>query len=159
MTEREIGTFTIPIRLAVTAAQRRRLEHAVRVRRVDPADLLSALIAGLPPRGPLATSQPLAQISMRVYLTAAERDAVVAYAQTHELEVSQVVSAMASEQLDQLADPPAADPQPDQEAARRQSMRRELTRLEAYRTRLHDRVPAWLDSYIASLEAGLRPDG
>lgn len=157
MTEREIGTFTIPIRLTVTAAQRRRLEHTVRVRRVDPADLLSALIAGLPPTGPLTAAQPLEQISMRVYVTATDRDALVAYAQAHQSDIGQIVSAMAASQLDQLAEPPAPT-QPDPDIAQRQALRRELIRLTEYRSSLHGRVPIWLDTYIDTLDAGLRSD-
>lgn len=106
MTERQIGSFTIPTYLYLTTEQRVKLEHLVRDERSDLANVVSQIV---------------------------------------------------SDYLEQLPD--VSVPEPSQVVDRSSEIRArrmELNRLRARRDASGSAAPAWLQSYIADLEAELK---
>jgi hypothetical protein len=143
------------ISLALSLRNRRRLEYEVRQRRVDPADLVSALVADSEPlllSLPVEpTSQPM--VPMRVFFTPTQRDAFIAFSKANDVDLGQMVSMLLARYLEAFPDPPerptTREIQPSELAAYRQ----ELLRLQARRELLHDTAPTWLDAYIDDLVA------
>jgi hypothetical protein len=152
------GTYTVQMQIALTSRNRRRLEYEIRQRRVDPADLVSAIIAD---SAPLLLSLPQEQtaeaaIPMRVYFSPLQRDQFLMFAATHETTIGALVSALLARYLESFPDPPERTEPRRLQANERAAYRRELTRLCAYRAQVGNASPQWLDSYIADLEAFLQ---
>jgi hypothetical protein len=148
--------FTLTSTLMLTPVHRSRLQHAVRTRRIDPADLISAILAGTQPH-PIdaqAAHERVLAVPIRVYLTAEQRDMLLLYAQQHSAQVSELISQIVAEFLQELDDPTTAPESPAQ-PHEQSGYRRELLRLRAHRANLGRRSPSWLDRYIADLEAFL----
>jgi hypothetical protein len=153
-----LGAYTVQMQIALTSRNRRRLEYEIRQRRVDPADLVSAIIAD---SEPLLLSLPHEQtpetaIPMRVYFSPLQRDQFIAFATTHETSIGALVSALLARYLEGFPDPPERNEPQNLHANERAAYRRELTRLYAYRDQARQASPQWLDSYITDLEAFLQ---
>ena len=148
------GTYTVQVSLALSLRNRRRLEYEVRRRRIDPADLVSAIVTD---SEPLLLSlpvepAPLPLIPMRVFFTPAQRDLFTNFAKLHDIDLSQMISALLARYLEGLPDPPE---RPGLASALEQELtayRAELIRLKARRDQLRSQAPTWLDAYIADLE-------
>ena len=148
------GTYTIHLSLALSLRNRRRLEYEVRRRRVDPADLVSAIVAD---SEPLLLSLPMEPlpiplIPMRVFFTPAQRDQFVAFSKTNSLDLGQMVSALLARHLELFPDPPERAVSGGLSASELGAYRQELDRLMARRAQLSDTAPTWLDTYIDDLE-------
>jgi hypothetical protein len=147
------GMFTIATRLLLTPQHRRRLEYAVRSRRVDPADFVSAMIVGTNPLlvDEQANSHRSVFVPIRIYLTSEQRDAFRAFATTHDTDIGVLISEHVAHYLADMPDPPTP-PNPSDRSAEVRAYRRELARIQARRTTLGAATPIWLDQYIADLE-------
>lgn len=154
MTEQQ-GLFTVPTSLYLTLEQRTQLEHLVHERRVDLADLVSMILVEHPPRGPLQATdhRNLHPIPTRVYLTPEQRAQFDRLAHERKIDLADLVTQSIAGYLDTLpavpVDAPAPDPVPDL-----RKRRADLARLKARRDAAG--APAWLNAYIAEMEAELR---
>jgi hypothetical protein len=155
MTERQ-GAFTVSTRLLLSAEQRARLERLVFEQRIDPAELVSMIVAdhcdGLP-NAPSARPAGAVIVPIRLYLTPTARQQLDEWTHSHELELANLVSQIVGEYLDTL---PETAPMPEaahDSAADLRQRRAELSRLRARRDAAGAAAPAWLASYIAELEA------
>jgi hypothetical protein len=158
MTERQ-GAFTVSTRLYLTAEQRARLERLVIDQRVDLADLVSMIVAdncdSLPSQVQ-AHRQGAAMIPTRLFLTAEARSRIEQVTREREIDVADLVSQIVAGYVDTL---PAAAPVPAPAAepsADLRQRRAELGRLRARRDAAGSAAPAWLNAYIAELEAEVR---
>lgn len=150
--EHTAGMFTITTRLLLTPQHRQRLEYAVRSRRIDPADFVSALLVGNEP-APIeqhVNQERTASIPIRVYMTSEQRDTFRAFASAHETDMSVLISEVVAHALADLPDPPTPLQNSDHKAESR-AYRRELARIQARRATMAA-PPFWLDQYIADLE-------
>ncbi|HEU5103235.1 MAG TPA: hypothetical protein VFU22_29645 [Roseiflexaceae bacterium] len=158
MTERQ-GAFTISTRLLLSAEQRARLERLVLDQRIDPADLVSMIVADHCDELPSALgARPTGAVTVpiRLYLTPTAREQIDQWLLARELELADLVSQIVGDYLDVLPDaPPASEPVRDSSAELRQR-RGELSRLRARRDAAGAAAPAWLASYIVELEAEVK---
>lgn len=155
MTERQ-GAFTVSTRLLLSAEQRARLERLVFEQRIDPADLVSMIVADHCddlPSAPSARPPGAATVPIRLYLTPTARQQIEEWTQLHEADLAGLASQIVGDYLDTL---PEAAPVPEatrDTAAELRQRRAELSRLRARRDADGAATPAWLSSYIAELEA------
>ncbi|MDZ4721322.1 MAG: hypothetical protein SH847_22910 [Roseiflexaceae bacterium] len=151
--EHASGMFTIATRLLLTPEHRQRLEYAVRSRRIDPADFVSAMIAGTTPLpvDQQANSHRSVLVPIRIYLTSEQRDAFRAFAISHETDIGVLISEHVARYLADIPDPPSP-PNPSDRSTELRAYRRELARIQSRRMALGSTTPIWLDQYIADLE-------
>jgi hypothetical protein len=157
MTERQ-GAFTVSTRLYLTAEQRARLERLVIDQRVDLADLVSMIVADncdSLPSEVQAHRQGAAMIPTRLFLTAEARSRIEQVTREHEIDVADLVSQIVAGYVDTLPAAPVPAPAAEPSADLRQR-RAELGRLRARRDAAGSAAPAWLNAYIAELEAEVR---
>jgi hypothetical protein len=148
------GTYTLQLNLNLSLRNRRRLEYEIRQRRVDPADVISAIVADA---DPLLLSLPYEAspepaIPMRVYVSQTQRDRFIAFANSNQTDVSTLIAALLAQYLESFPDPPAAVEHRSTNPAEIAAYRRELVRLQAHRKQLRADAPQWLELYIADLE-------
>ena len=100
------------------------------------------------------TERPgLFSIPTRLLLAPEQRAKLEAIVRARGVELSELLSEIVAAYLDAQADvPPAARPAPDL-AAELQKRRAELSSLRARRDAAGTQAPAWLDAYIAAVEA------
>jgi hypothetical protein len=154
--ERErTGAYTVQTQLALTLHDRRKLERMVRARHVDPADLISALIAGAAPQLGSDDDQRRLLVPMRLYLSADQRSEVAQFAEQHHQPLEIVLSEMVAQALRELPDLPA-EPERGAPLVDLRGLAAELERLRVRRAAAGRVAPRWLDDYIAQLEAEMR---
>jgi hypothetical protein len=164
MTEQQ-GLFTVPTSLYLTMEQRGQLEHLVRERRMDVADLVSIILVEHPPKGqPQITPSTslragdhrnLNQIPTRVYLTPEQRAQFDQLVRERKIELADLVTQSVAAYLDTLPSVPLEEPAPTPAPDLRER-RTDLARLKARRDAAGADAPAWLHAYIAEMEAELR---
>ncbi len=156
MTEQQ-GLFTVPTSLYLTLKQRAQLEHLVRERMVDLADLVSMILADHPPHGRLLATEHrnLHPIPTRVYLTPEQRAQLDQLIHERKIELADLVTQSIADYLDVLPAVPVAAPAPDPAPDLRKH-RADLARLKARRDAAGAEAPPWLNAYIAEIEAELR---
>jgi hypothetical protein len=157
MTEQQ-GLFTVMTNLYLTTEQRAQIEHIVHEQRIDLADLVSQIVADHPPEGrpPAFDHQHLHIVPTRIYLTPEQRVEFARLARERRIDLADLVSQSVTGYLDQL--PPVPFPverKPDYSAELRK-LRGDLARLRARRQTAGKNAPAWLDSYIAEVEADIQ---
>lgn len=155
MTERQ-GLFTVQTILVLSPEHRAQLEHLVRERRSEPADVITQILAERP-LDQLPSSVVAAEgeaIHARIYLTPEQREAFEEHLAAHDLELSPMVSQIVADYLTTLPAIPApvvaAPPRVD--IGKR---RADLARLRARRDAAGNAAPAWLNDYIAEMESEL----
>jgi hypothetical protein len=156
MTEQQ-GLFTVPTSLYLTLEQRGQLEHLVRERRMDVADLVSIILAEHPPQGQLRAvdHHNLHQVPTRVYLTPEQRAQFDQLVREHKIELADLVTQSVAAYLDTLPPVPLEEPAPSP-ALDLRKRHTDLARLKARRDAAGADAPAWLHAYIAEMEAELR---
>jgi hypothetical protein len=155
MTERQ-GAFTVSTRLLLSAEQCGRLERLVFQQRIDPADLVSMIVADQCddlPSVPSARPPGAATVPIRLYLTPTARQQIDEWTHTHEADLADLASQIVGEYLDALPESAPAPGATHDSAAELRQRRAELSRLRARRDDAGAAAPAWLASYIAELEA------
>ena len=155
MTERQ-GAFTVSTRLLLSAEQRARLERLVFEQRIDPADLVSMIVADHCDDLPSALSaRPAgaATVPIRLYLTPTARKQIDEWTHAHEVDLAALASQIVGDYLDVLPESPPVPEATRDNAAELRQRRAELGRLRARRDADGAGAPAWLASYIAELEA------
>jgi hypothetical protein len=155
MTEQQ-GLFTIQTWLSLTPEDRRRLEWLVREQGSDLADTATRIIADWPlDRLPAVKARPAGEpVPLRVYLSAEQRTAFDQYVNQLKMPLPELLSQIVAEHLAGVSTPPAAsDPQSAQPDGNLRRQRAELARLRVRRDAAGATAPAWLNSYIADLEA------
>jgi len=148
-------------RLLLSGEQRARLAELVRSQRIDLADMVSMIVAdhcAALPSTIVMRPAGAVTIPIRLFLTAEARQQIEAYTHAHEIDLSALVSQIVGGYLDTLTDRPSAPvPAPASDSGEQLRQRRaELGRLRARRDAAGAQTPAWLESYIAELEAELR---
>jgi hypothetical protein len=155
MFERQ-GAFTVPTRLFLTSKQRARLERLVLDQRIDPAEMISMIVADNCESLPDAVAvrhDGAAIVPTLLFLTPEARDRIEHVTRERKIDLADLVSQIVAGYLDTLPDVPAA-PQPARDTSADLRQRRaELGRLRARRDAAGAAAPAWLHSYIAELEA------
>lgn len=107
----------------------------------------------------MTEQQGMFTVPTRLYLTPEHRAQLERLVRAHDLDLADLVSQIVADYLDALPDVspdvPPEEPAPSltEELRRR---RAELARLRARKDAAGPHVPAWLDPYIADLEAELR---
>jgi hypothetical protein len=147
--------------LLLSAGQRSQLEQLVRSQQLDLADLVSMIVADHCDALPSTISpQPAGAVTIpiRLFLTAEARAQIDAWTHAREIDLANLVSQIVGGYLDTLPDtPPAPPPEPAVDSAAQLHQRRaELGRLRVRRDAAGAKAPAWLNSYIAELEAELK---
>ena len=155
MTERQ-GAFTVSTRLLLSAEQRARLERLVREHRIDPADLVSMIVADrcdALPSDTVARPPGAVTVPIRLYLTPTAREKIEQWTHARQLDLADLVSQIVGSYLDALPYSPPAPAAPHDDSAEVRQRRAELSRLRARHDAAGAGAPAWLASYIAELEA------
>src|SRR5690349_14735557 len=156
MTERQ-GAFTVSTQLFLSPERRARLERLVLEQRAELADIVSSVVAdhvdALASVG-AADREGTVAIPTRLYLTPAARERIEHLTHDRGIELADLISEIVAAYVDTLP-PPLPEPVPDhsQELRRR---RTELARLRARRDAAGAGAPAWLNEYIAEIEAEVR---
>jgi hypothetical protein len=151
------ATFAIPVRVNLTAQQRRRLAHLLRQRDQSASDYVSALIEACDPHRPIVPSEPsepTERIPLVLMISPAQRDAIMLALAATDQHVSEWAGAILAEALTEAADPPP-EPVTPPDPRQQRRLRRELRQLQQQRANLGEHAPTWLDSYIADLLAEL----
>lgn len=91
-------------------------------------------------------------IPTRIYLTAEQRDRLDRLLRHQELELDELLSALAVAYLAEQPEPPAADPPADDTAELLRARRAELRRLRPKLSDRHNPPPPWLTAMAAELE-------
>jgi hypothetical protein len=153
MTERQ-GAFTVSTQLFLSAERRARLERLVLDQRVELADIVSSVVADhvdtLASAGGADRDGTVA-IPTRLYLTPAARERIEQLTHERGVELADLISEVVAAYVDTLP-PPPPQPAPDHSRELRQR-RTELARLRARREAAGPNAPAWLNAYIAEIEA------
>jgi hypothetical protein len=158
MTERQ-GAFTVSTRLLLSAEQRARLERLVFEQRIDPADLVSMIVADRCddlPKALSARPPGVATVPIRLYLTPVARQQIDEWTHSHEVDLADLASQIIGDYLDALPETPPAPEATSDSAAELRQRRAELSRLRARRDAAGAAAPAWLASYITELEAEVK---
>ncbi len=155
MTEQQ-GLFTVQSILYLTKEQRARLEHLVRTERIDPADLVSQIVADCSvDRLPCPDRERgEAAVPVRLYLAPAQRQHFDDWTHMYRAGLPDLISAVVGQYLDRLPDISRAPTLPPPTDIQR--LRGDLGRLRARRDAEGRLAPAWLGQYIADLEAEIR---
>src|SRR5262245_21342372 len=152
MTERQ-GASTVSTQLFLTPERRARLERLVLDQRVELADIVSSVVAdhieSLASGGEVRESA--VAIPTRLYLTPAARERIEQLIHERGVELADLISEVVAAYVDTLPQPPP-EPAPDHSQELRQR-RAELARLRARRDASGAGAPAWLNEYIAEIEA------
>ena len=153
MTERQ-GAFTVSTQLFLTPERRARLERLVLDQRADLADIVSSVVADhidSLASGGGAVREGTVAIPTRLYLTPAARERIEQLTDERGVELADLISEVVAAYVDTLPHPPP-EPAPDHSQELRQR-RAELARLRARRDASGASAPAWLNEYIAEIEA------
>jgi hypothetical protein len=158
MTERQ-GEFTVPTRLYLSPQHRVQLEHVVREQDCDLADLVSRIVADYLdaspslPAPPEQPSQHTGEVPTRLYLTPQHRAQMEHLGHEQDYTLADLVSQIVAGYLDTLPVVPVPSTPASDRSDELRRHRSELARLRAKRDAAGPHAPAWLNSYIADLEA------
>jgi hypothetical protein len=157
MTEK-LGLFTVQSWLALAPEQRDRLDWLVRDQGGDLADTLTRIVADRPLGELPVASERLGgeRLPVRIYLAAEQREALERHVAASKTPLPELLTLIVAEFLEGVPEPPARVAAPDVPDHReRRARQAELARLRARRDEAGASAPAWLDAYIAELEAEL----
>ncbi len=150
----QTGRYTVQLILDLDEGCCEQLQRLLFARPgLDLADLVSELVAAQPfDRWPPAVAAGGRRVPVRLYLSAAQRDALAAHGE----DPAGLVAALVCRSLAELPSLPplpipAAEPPID-----RQRRRTELAQLRERRARDGADAPAWIDRYLAQLEDASR---